>query len=341
MEILREAPDTSSFIPLAEHQSRTPASFYSGPPILYHFSERCRVVILERDLLASTALNTLRSSPAAGSSNGSAEGEHNTASVATAEAEGIADDKEASLQAINVWVTSEKLLLFSTETSSGIAIPYPLISLHAIQRLPLPSSADNDSVQGLYMQLATGGGDESMDEDADEESISLTIIPLSTPSAQSADNSATSGANDDLEEDKKTQSHIEALFEAVSACSNLHPDPVDHDDEDRYEDADEGEEFHQQLQGSALFRSGLIFPGNNTGGLPPALPGSGGWITAENAHEYFDEDGNWKGGEEVPLGAGAGTVRPRADDDVGMNEDDASANENGTPGDESKWRRTE
>lgn len=115
MEILREAPDTSSFIPLAEHQSRTPASFYSGPPILYHFSERCRVVILERDLLASTALNTLRSSPAAGSSNGSAEGEHNTASVATAEAEGIADDKEASLQAINVWVTSEYDFLYAIE----------------------------------------------------------------------------------------------------------------------------------------------------------------------------------------------------------------------------------
>ncbi|EFR01014.1 hypothetical protein MGYG_04016 [Nannizzia gypsea CBS 118893] len=336
MEVLREAPNTSSFIPLAEHQSRTPASFYSGPPILHHFSERCKVVILERDLLASPALNNLRSSASTDASNGATEGVRGAA-VGTAEDEAMVDDKEISFQGVSVWVTSEKLLLFSSETSSGVAIPYPLISLHAIQRLPLPNSSDNDSVQGLYMQLATtSGGDENMDEDVDEDSISLTIIPLPTPSAQPTDQETSAE-----EEDKKTQSQIEALFEAVSACSNLHPDPVDHDDEDRYEDADEGEEFHQQLQGSALFQNGLIFPGNNTGGLPPALPGSGGWITAENAHEYFDEDGNWKGGEEAPLGAGAGTVRPRDDDDEGMDEADTLNNENGTTGDEAKWRRTE
>ncbi|EGE07114.1 hypothetical protein TEQG_06102 [Trichophyton equinum CBS 127.97] len=336
MEVLHEAPNTSSFVPLAEHQSRTPASFYSGPPILHHFSERCKVVILERDLLACPALSSLRSTTTEGSSNGTTQGERG-ATAGTTDDEAAEDSKELSLPSVSVWVTSEKLLLFSTETSSGVAIPYPIISLHAIQRLPLPNSSDNDTVQGLYMQLATtGGGDENMDEDVDEDSISLTIIPLSAPATQPTDQETSAE-----EEDKETQSQIEALFEAVSACSNLHPDPVEQDDENRYEDADEGEEFHQQLQGSALFQNGLIFPGNNAGGLPPALPGSGGWITAENAHEYFDEDGNWKGGEEAPLGAGAGTVRPREDDDEGMNEVDASNNENGTAGDETKWRRTE
>ncbi|EZF22620.1 hypothetical protein H112_04580 [Trichophyton rubrum D6] len=311
MEVLHEAPNTSSFVPLAEHQSRTPASFYSGPPILHHFSERCKVVILERDLLASPALNSLRSTTVEGSSNGTAQGERGAPAGTTVD-EAVEDTKELSLPGVSVWATSEKLLLFSTETSSGVAIPYPIISLHAIQRLPLPNSSDNDTVQGLYMQLATtSGGDENMDEDVDEDSISLTIIPLSVPATQPTDQETSTE-----EEDKKTQSQIEALFEAVSACSNLHPDPVEQDDEDRYEDADEG-------------------------GLPPALPGSGGWITAENAHEYFDEDGNWKGGEEPPLGAGAGTVRPREDDDEGMNEADAANNANGTAGDETKWRRTE
>ncbi|KAK2850558.1 hypothetical protein FQN49_005547 [Arthroderma sp. PD_2] len=347
MEILHEAPDTSSFVPLAEHQSRTPASFYSGPPILYHFSERCKVVILERDLVASPALNSLRSSTAggAGSSNGASSGENIAAPGATGEDETMEGDKEVSLQDVNVWVTSEKLLLFSTPTSSGVAIPYPLISLHAIQRLPLPDSSDNDTVQGLYMQLATtSGGDENMEEDIDEDSISLTVIPQPTTPGQPTDTTATSAPEDETtlpEENKTTQSQIEALFEAVSACSNLHPDPVEHDDEDRYEDAAEGEDFQQQLHGSTLYQGGLIFPGNNTGGLPPALPGSGGWITAENSHEYFDEDGNWKGGDDAPLGAGAGTVRPRADEDEAMDENDASKDENGTGGDESKWRRTE
>ncbi|EFE37570.1 conserved hypothetical protein [Trichophyton verrucosum HKI 0517] len=302
MEVFHEAPNTSSFVPLAEHQSRTPASFYSGPPILHHFSERCKVVILEHDLLASPALNSLRWTTSEGSSNGTAQGERGVTAGTTVD-EAAKDTKELSLPGVSVWVTSE----------------YVSRSL------------------GLYMQLAiTSGGDENMDEDVDEDSISLTIIPLSGPATQPTDQETSAE-----EEDKKTQSQIEALFEAVSACSNLHPDPVDQDDEDRYEDADEGEEFHQQLQGSALFQNGLIFPGNNTGGLPPALPGSGGWITAENAHEYFDEDGNWKGGEEAPLGAGAGTVRPREDDDEGMNEAGASNNENGTSGDETKWRRTE
>ena len=60
-----------------------------------------------------------------------------------------------------------------------------------------------------------------------------------------------------------------------------------------------------------------MFAGARDGGLPPAMPGSGGWITAENVHEYFDEEGNWIGGEEeeeeggVELGEGAGTVHAR------------------------------
>jgi nucleotide-sensitive chloride channel 1A len=53
------------------------------------------------------------------------------------------------------------------------------------------------------------------------------------------------------------------------------------------------------------------------------MPGSGGWITADNVHEYFDQEGNWIGGEEgdgtgdgdgaggEELGEGAGRTRPR------------------------------
>jgi hypothetical protein len=59
MEVLQEAPNSSTFVPLSEHQSATPASFYSGPPVLHYHSRRCKVVILERDLNLSPALTAL------------------------------------------------------------------------------------------------------------------------------------------------------------------------------------------------------------------------------------------------------------------------------------------
>lgn len=70
------------------------------------------------------------------------------------------------------------------------------------------------------------------------------------------------------------------------------------------------------------------------------MPGSGGWITADNVHEYFDEDGNWigEGGEETEaLGDGAGRTR-------GRNEVEGEGEGEGVNGDgpeESKRPRTE
>jgi nucleotide-sensitive chloride channel 1A len=58
------------------------------------------------------------------------------------------------------------------------------------------------------------------------------------------------------------------------------------------------------------------------------MPGSGGWITAENVHEFFDEEGNWIGGDAEgdeeegvsgELGEGAGTVHAREEGQEGVN----------------------
>lgn len=51
------------------------------------------------------------------------------------------------------------------------------------------------------------------------------------------------------------------------------------------------------------------------------MPGSTGWITAENVNEFFDADGNWIGGNEEEgvsgeLGEGAGTVHGRGEEGV-------------------------
>ena len=95
---------------------------------------------------------------------------------------------------------------------------------------------------------------------------------------------------------------------------------------------------------------GGIYPLSNgeggLSGLPPPMPGSGGWITAENAGEFFDGEGNWRGngalGHEMgvggggALGEGAGIVRTREEDVDG---EDADGEGEGT--EETKWRRTE
>jgi len=138
---------------------------------------------------------------------------------------------------------------------------------------------------------------------ADEEefnTVELTIIPPTITESASA------------------QEVVKKLYDAVSACSSLHPDPADDEDEDEDEDyADkiifEGDVAHEALDGFTG-----VFQGTRNGGLPPPMPGSSGWITAENVHEYFDEEGNWirdagAGEDEVEdvLGDGAGTVRAR------------------------------
>lgn len=98
---------------------------------------------------------------------------------------------------------------------------------------------------------------------------------------------------------------IQELYSAMNVCSDLHPDPASPSS-----DVDEGE---------------------------GAMPSAGGWITSENLGEYFDENGNFIGGGK--LGAGAGTVRPREEDE---DMDGRNGHENAEEAaEETKWRRTQ
>ena len=147
---------------------------------------------------------------------------------------------------------------------------------------------------------------------------------------------------------------VEELYRALTDCANLHPDV---DEEEEEEDDDEA-----QIPASVLQNGGGIngevginasgnglMDGSTTGvvdrpALPPPMPGSGGWITAENADRYFDEEGRFRfhgtldehGGDEAERGAasvGVGNVRPRE-------EEGTDGDDNTTP-EETKWRRTE
>ncbi|PMD12892.1 hypothetical protein NA56DRAFT_586495 [Hyaloscypha hepaticicola] len=258
---IHSAPALDSFTTLADHQSQTPTSFYGAKPVLHYHGIGVRALI-SQDQVSKLPIFT-----------SSREGSPEAAS---------------KIEIVDAFVSSENLTLFNKTTSTGVSIPYPAISLHAIQRLADPANSTNE-VQGLYMQLELSDPYGVTDED-EPEIVELTLIP------------ATAGEG------------VKELFEAVSNCSNLHPDPTYEDEE--MEDAD----GHSRIvfEGSVGYEgiSGLpgVQRGATDGGLPPPFPGSGGWITAENVSDFFDANGNWiadEGGNGENLGEGAGRVRTR------------------------------
>lgn len=170
-------------------------------------------------------------------------------------------------------------------------------------------------------------------EDDEEQCMTFTVVPPtepgvggdSTASEAAATSTAAERAAQDLS-DEPEETPTQLLYNAVSACSNLHPDPVEPGDDDE----DEGGKFMFSDEYGRVLDS-------TDGGLPPPVDGSSGWITADNMHEFFDEEGNWIAEGQppsFPLGPGAGTVRQRE----GENGD-----ETGVDGEseETKWRRTD
>lgn len=176
-----------------------------------------------------------------------------------------------------------------------MSIPYPSISIHAVKQVRTP---DDTNTPAIWMQLefSDGGAD-----DDDFSTVDLTIVPPASADAQS-------------------------LYDAISSCSNLHPDPTNDDDDEAAEE-DDRIVFESSAEGETVEGFTGVLRGTTDGGLPPPMPGSGGWITAENVHEHFDEEGNWIGanGEAGELGEGAGRSRPRHEmDGAGVNGDDES-----------------
>lgn len=186
--------------------------------------------------------------------------------------------------------------IFSSKPEVGVSIPYPSISIHAIKQIT-PASEGSPSAQAVWMQLdfADGGAG-----DDDFQTIELTITP---PVAASDDADAASTAS--------------KLYEAIATCSNLHPDPANGEEEEDEEGNYDRIVFEGEAENEAVEGFTGVMRGATDGGLPPPMPGSGGWITAENVNEYFDEEGNWIGpdaaddGEPEELGEGAGRVRVR------------------------------
>jgi nucleotide-sensitive chloride channel 1A len=130
-----------------------------------------------------------------------------------------------------------------------------------------------------------------INSDDEIQTVDLTIIPtdVTYPTAEETTNSTS-----------ETPSPTTLLFDALSACANLHPDPAS--------------------------------PGSDEEDEEPA-PGAGGWITAENMADFMDADGNFIG--ISPLGPGAGVIHARPGED-----DEREPINGHEDSEDLKWQRT-
>ena len=173
------------------------------------------------------------------------------------------------------------------------------------------------------MQLSIGDG---FDDHNPDDTISLTLVPSASPlSAEHISSPPTESSPP-----SSSESPIQALFSAVSACANLHPDP-----------ASPSSSADIDVEDEPAFEYETLDSDGGTDGLPPPMPGSSGWITVDNINDFYDEEGNWRAGG---LGPGAGIVRVR--DEAGNQDVDDGAEvgngyERGNGTEETKWRRTD
>lgn len=199
-------------------------------------------------------------------------------------------------------------------------------------------------IAGTNGEDAANNEDEDMGMDPGESSLALTVVPGSAVTPDGRNGGGVSEVLRGSDESSPSGTETELLYAALSVCSDLHPDPTS-DDENEEENINNG--------GSILYQCALAQRGSTTDELPPPMPGSSGWITAENVGDFFDEEGNWIGNGEAPgpgLGLGAGTVRAWEGDEEGkgIGIEEQEGNDEGEEGEEkdgaaadgTKWRRT-
>ncbi|KAL8650125.1 MAG: hypothetical protein Q9210_004008, partial [Variospora velana] len=235
MEVLHAAPTEGHFTPLSTHQSQTPSSFYSGPPVLHHHSPAASLLIGSSDLKNNAAFASFAPSSER-QSNGTTQG--------SADGTGNGEDREVRIEGIDVWVTSDPGPQFDDHDPDGT------ISLTIIPTSEHPQA--NTGAQHI----------------AD---ASPPTPPSQEPPEAEEANASEPGPSDPIAQ----------LFSALSACADLHPDPTSTSDID-IDDTHDPDYLSHDADTDALY--------TRIDGLPPPMPGSGGWITAENVGEFLDEE---------------------------------------------------
>ncbi|TDL16487.1 hypothetical protein BD410DRAFT_795337 [Rickenella mellea] len=110
----------------------------------------------------------------------------------------------------------ESVLAFISSTGRGFQVDYPSITLHATSREPRPSiyCQLDDIPEDAALDGRANGDGENDDDNDDAELRELHLIP-------------------------QDASSLEPMFEALSLCASLHPDPARSDDDDLGEDYDD------------------------------------------------------------------------------------------------------
>nr|POE72946.1 hypothetical protein CFP56_30885 [Quercus suber] len=284
-ETIEQAPAIGDFTLLAEHQERTPGTFFGGKPVLHLHCAESRLRIAAVDLASQPDFAALESG------NGNR-----------------IENEVVEIPELEVWVNSRNLTIFSPGTSTGLQILYPTISIHA---------QDNDAVL-LELNLTDAN---SMDEDLLFLQVRLVPIKIahhgsSSPSDHDPESERLQNGGQQGQPNGSEASPVAQVYNAISACQELNPDPMSDDEDHGY-------------------------------GIDATAPGATGWITSENMHDFVGEDGEFRmpdgvavlGGEddeeegneeEASLGHGAGRRRTAAE----VDDDQTGAEE------EVKWQRT-
>ncbi|KAI9664251.1 MAG: hypothetical protein M1831_002430 [Alyxoria varia] len=366
-ENTRPAPQAIDFTPLASHDAKTPATFFGGRPVLYNHSNRCDVTVKSaptsviRQWLGSGTSNEYgqreQSSPSE-----TAITKENINVFVTSESlilfwESVVDSttsQDAGAATLDIpypaislhatqrlWKTSKQSVAGASESNSELLQSGSGLGPTSTYTVTQDDSPDAQLMSAVYLQLdpshhlrATMNPNEDDLSDADD-TVELLLIPQDEkPEADmnGADGAIYGDGNAPTSAAVPTpnQGAVTALFEALSRCADLHPDP---DDEGEDEEMDDD-----------------VGPAPALGDISgmTGFPGEGGWITSENAHEFEGqfavdveetEDG-------VILGPGAGTRRAR-DSDHGDAADGEARNgqqedaDGEEPGDgQTKWQRT-
>lgn len=160
--------------------------------------------------------------------------------------------------------------------------------------------------------------------------------------------------NDTAETNYSQETLTKAMFAALTRCADLHPTNsssamgfFDDEDEEEEEGSDDEQEDQISFEGPVGYGDEMDVDHtftrikkkkSNKAIGSGGMPGDGGWITSENVHLL--EKVKIEGG----LGPGAGSVRPREDDEEEEGEVAGVPNGEGEPnggkeGTEAKWRK--
>ncbi|KAF2719012.1 hypothetical protein K431DRAFT_252252 [Polychaeton citri CBS 116435] len=298
LEAFDIAPTASDFTALSEHQEQTPNTFFASKPVLHLHCPLAKLKFAHVQAQNQPAIKALQA----------------TAPNNATQTNG-ADPADILIHGTDVWVTSKHLILWSTNTSKGVRVPYPTITITA---------QDGDAVL-----LELNFTDQNSNDDEDIEFMQMRIFPdtvvhdpASTSSTET--NPPTQQTNGD---GSSGPAPAVALWQAIFDCQELNPDPqTQEDDEDAFDEtapgatgwitADNMQDFMDEDGNLKIPDDGTVVYGEEGGGAGNNEAGS------------TVLDGESASGE---LGAGAGRTRTAAEVEAADGGDD----------EESKWRRTD